>query len=492
MHHLANQATSLRIFGMDRGEFSRVRGAAILAVLGGSIAGCGSDNSPSTPATSMATLTISSDANDRFTSLGMTLQDITLTDAAGNTVSLTTASQKLGAEFIHVNGKREPLLTVSIPQGVYTSASITVDSAGYECVNYDNGLQYFDLGPGGPLPQSDVKVTLPAQLIVDTGSIGLTLKLLVSPSVETVYCVVSASGIVPSIMMTPTFTLSSFAIDSPQDTALTGLDGEIKQPDAGGGSFQLALVNGVTLNVTTDGTTAWQGITGLPALQSGQFADLDGALQANGSVRATRISVMDPAAVSVESGPATSIEQGPPARIQHVQNMLQGDGTLFIGASYIGLDAGTRFGISGQLSNLQTLPFTPDFSAASMVAGQNLYVSTPAFVNSNQYDALANTITLLPQTVDATVTGADTTGSFTIYTVSLASYDLFAKLAMQAGSNVVLSDPSVMLVYADSSTQMLSTSPPSPGDTLRFYGLVFNDGGTLRMDCARILDGVEL
>jgi hypothetical protein len=264
------------------------------------------------------------------------------------------------------------------------------------------------------------------------------------------------------------------------------------QPDAANGTFQLALASGVTLNISTDGSTAWQGITGLSALQAGQFADLDGALQADGSVRATRISVLDPAAVSVQSGPVISVEQGPPARIQHVQSMLQGQGTLFIGASYIGLGASTRFGISGELSNLENLPFTPDFSAASMVAGQNLYVSTPGFVNSNQYNALASTITLLPQTVAATVTSADTSGSFTVYTVSLASYDLFQKLAVQAGENALLTDPGVMVVYADSSTELFSTSPPSPGDTLRFYGLVFNDGGTLRMDCAWILDGVEL
>ena len=44
--------------------------------------------------------------------------------------------------------------------------------------------------------------------------------------------------------------------------------------------------------------------------------------------------------------------------------------------------------------------------------------------------------------------------------------------------------------YADTNTAMLTSSAPAPGDTLRFYGLVFNDHGTLRMDCARISPGV--
>jgi hypothetical protein len=45
-------------------------------------------------------------------------------------------------------------------------------------------------------------------------------------------------------------------------------------------------------------------------------------------------------------------------------------------------------------------------------------------------------------------------------------------------------------VYADSSTQSLNTMPIVVGSVLRFYGLVFNDSGTLRMDCAQINDGV--
>jgi hypothetical protein len=41
-----------------------------------------------------------------------------------------------------------------------------------------------------------------------------------------------------------------------------------------------------------------------------------------------------------------------------------------------------------------------------------------------------------------------------------------------------------------SSTQMFNTIPLATGATLRFHGLVFNDSGTLRMDCAQIDDGV--
>ncbi len=61
---------------------------------------------------------------------------------------------------------------------------------------------------------------------------------------------------------------------------------------------------------------------------------------------------------------------------------------------------------------------------------------------------------------------------------------------MQQGQTTLLTDPNTVVVYADSNTQMLNTAPVAVGSVVRFYGLVFNDNGTLRMDCAEILDGV--
>ncbi|HKV05776.1 MAG TPA: hypothetical protein VJO53_11815 [Candidatus Acidoferrales bacterium] len=37
---------------------------------------------------------------------------------------------------------------------------------------------------------------------------------------------------------------------------------------------------------------------------------------------------------------------------------------------------------------------------------------------------------------------------------------------------------------------MLNSGPIAIGSVLRFRGLIFNDNGTLRMDCAKILDGI--
>ena len=61
---------------------------------------------------------------------------------------------------------------------------------------------------------------------------------------------------------------------------------------------------------------------------------------------------------------------------------------------------------------------------------------------------------------------------------------------MQAGQTSLLQNPNTVVVYVDSSVQMLNSTSLAVGSTLRFYGLVFNDNGTLKMDCAQIADGV--
>jgi hypothetical protein len=150
------------------------------------------------------------------------------------------------------------------------------------------------------------------------------------------------------------------------------------------------------------------------------------------------------------------------------------------------------FQISGQFTNLQSLPFVPTFTGATMFAGQNIYASghaTTLFAPPPVYAALA-TVTLVPQTINATVSSVGSDGGFTTYTVALASYDLIPNLAVQPSQTTVLTDPGNVVVYVDGNTQMLNTNPLAAGSLLRFNGLLFNDNGTLRMDCGQVNDGV--
>lgn len=75
--------------------------------------------------------------------------------------------------------------------------------------------------------------------------------------------------------------------------------------------------------------------------------------------------------------------------------------------------------------------------------------------------------------------------------VTLAPYDLIPTLQNVAGPINRLTGPAdVVQVYVDSSAQVLTSAPISAGSLLRFRGLIFDDNGTLRMDCNLIRDGV--
>ena len=399
------------------------------------------------------------------------------------------SQQGLQTEFIHLNGAAEPLITAMIPEDVYTAATVTVGSASFTCIALQpSGGLIISEFEYGQTPTSDVTVTLPAPIFVSGGTAGLALDMLVSPSASWTSCNAGASS---PYAITPTFTLSAFGSSSPaaasQNAAVAGLDGQVTALDGDSGGFQITLPASTSLHVTLGSATVWQGISSLTELHQGMFVDLDGALQSDGSVAASRVAVADPSAVDVQRGPLLLVASAVPI-LDMYPRYAQGK-DLRVNYEQFSFN-GSRFQVSGQLSNLESLPFTPTFGADNMVPGQTVYVSTPAFADTGSYNAVANTITLVPQTVNGTVTGVGLSGDFSVYTVSLATYDLLSLLATQPGQATLLTSPGVIEVYADTNTVMLTSSAPAPGDTLRFDGLVFNDHGTLRMDCARISPGV--
>ena len=481
--------------------------SALILLTAAVMSGCGSSGSMSGPSgptlsgNTLVTVVLSSTANDQFVQFYTQLQSLTLTSQSGKTVTLL-ASQSLQqdfnfTEFIHVNGGANPLLTLSIPQDVYTAATATIGYAQFTCVSlvpggglYSNTMSY------GQTPNANVTVDLPSPITVTGNSMVLSLDMLVLQSANySGSCYVNG---VPQYSITPTFNLTPLAVSSQPTNAnngkVTGLDGEITAMATAGSGMTLSLPfqeGSRTITVSANSGTVYQRISGFSSLAVGTFVDMDGALQADGSLLATRIEVEDPSAVNVQTGPLLQVVADPPLiTFYGIEQQGPSSANLIGGAPFSFPD--TVFQISGQLTNLQDLPFAAAFNASNMVAGQNVYLTAPVMATSGGYPYTeASTITLIPQTIDGTVLGSSTSGNFTDYTVSLASYDLFPTLAVQQGQTTLLTNPSQVEVYVDSNTQTLNSLPLTVGSTLRFYGLVFNDNGTLRMDCAQVNDGVD-
>src|SRR5260370_4361045 len=109
-----------------------------VAVSASLLAGCGSAGMPTVnppPSPTNVVVVLTSTANDKLVDLRVTIASITLADQDGTQVTLYNNPSALNpgiptgpGEFLHLNGRSEPLVTVSVPQGTYTKATVKVGS----------------------------------------------------------------------------------------------------------------------------------------------------------------------------------------------------------------------------------------------------------------------------------------------------------------------------------------------------------------------------
>jgi hypothetical protein len=477
---------------------SRILGILLVGV--GITTDCGS-SAPTTPKFSgntSVTVLLSSTANDQVTRFDLAFQTLTLTDQSGTAVTLLSSQQP--AEFMHLNGGIEPLMTVSVPQGIYTSATSTLVGAVFVCIGQvpggGLGIANYSTINQGPT------VSLPSPITV-TGS-SMALLLILQASGSAVFPTCWTDPAFEGFSMTPTFNLTPLVLSaSPTNSGngkVTGLVAEVASVGTTPSSLVLTIAGETlgtrTLSASSNSATVFQGVSGASALSPGMFLNMDGAIQSDGTLLATRIELEDSSAINDSSGPVMTVDNEVPlltlygrTELGSLQTINDQSG-LYWDIPYFDF-SNAVFQISGQFTHLQNLPFVPSFNASNMVAGQNVDIASANFSLVGPTYTPANTITLVPQTVNGTVVSSQQSSSFVDYTVSLASYDLFPTLAVQQGQTTLLNNPSEIEVYVDSDTQNLNTQALAPGSTLRFYGLVFNDNGTLRMDCAQVNDGVS-
>ena len=477
-----------------------------MLVAAGLVTGCGGGSSPTSVApipppvqNTSVTILVSSTANDRVVQANLTVTSLMLTDSMGNAVNVLSSPQS--AEFMHLNGPTESLVTVDVPQGVYTAATATLGNGNFACValTSSGGIS----AGTATLISATPMVTVPAPISISGTHLNLVLNLQISSSQGNSACSALYTAPPPGSnepTITPAFTLTAMAptaqMMSSNLAGETGLIGLVSALASDGSGFSVAGADGPAWSVKANGSTVFQGIAGLSALSVGLPVNFDASPQSDGSLLASRVEVTDAnvSELTVWRGPMMFISNAAPQRDLFV---TESAGPLYVGSEggpwALGFGANTIYQTSAQFSNLSSLPFSATFAANNIVAGQSVYLSTHASAFPNSPGLVAvTTVTLLPQTINGTVTAVASAGSFTTYNVALANYNLFTVLAQQAGQTTILTNPGSVVVYIDSSTQTLNTAPLAVGSLLRFNGLVFNDNGTLRMDCAEVWDGVAL
>ena len=465
---------------------------------GGSGSGMQPNPNPQPGAMTTVNVLLTSTANDQLADFHIEITGLTLTNKAGQSVTvlnnLDAANDVLGGfEFMHLNGAFAPLVSATIPQDTYSSATVTVAGCRFTNISLtpSGGLltAYFAQGLCSQGTGLTI-VNLPLPIIISGTSVVLSLDLQVSQS-YTLTTTQGVNGPTQSYTISPVFTLSPLSISAqPASGFVTELDLRFASLSAAGNSFAATTPNGSSLNLATNATTVYQGVSGLSSIMVGTLVDLDAAVQADASQLATRVQVNDPAAVGEFVGPWT-FTNGQPGLFVILPNDCFPALDIAVCESVVQATRGAAFSVSGEFSNLQNLPFVPEFGASSLVLGQN-FSSLSQGANTPQAIPLVTAVALRPQTINGTVTNISSSNGFSIYTVSLAAYDLFPIVQAAAGpASQNLASPGTVIAYADADTQLLTTDSIGVGSIVRFRGAIFNDNGVLRMDCQKILDGVS-
>jgi hypothetical protein len=474
----------------------------ILSVL---LTSCGSQMMhpipPQPGGTTKVTVLLTTTANDQLVEFFVTLSSLSLTDKSGNSVVLfnnnpnAANSSFFGSEFMHLNGASEPLVTTKIPQGTYTSATLTVMGCEFTNITVDSSTGGLDIATfaQGLCAQGTGATTmnLAAPITIGGAAAVLSLDFQVAqsftltnngPSQQATYTISPVFNLAP-------LTLSARPTNE-QNGLITGLDTVISSVQSNGSGFVEKTADGFSLDVVTNASTAFQGIDSFSSLIAGTPGNIDVAIQPDGSLVATRVEVDDITVPAEIVGPFLQPTSQP--GVFTMQDVLF-EGCVPLLTPFCGniFEFGntTAFNISGQFTNLGNLPFTPAFNGSILVPGQNVSIFSNGTFNQQGAES-ASTITLAPQTLNGTVTAVSSSGGFNVYTITLASYDLFPVISATPGPFVHPPSPTTVTVYADTDTQLLTTMPIGMGSLARFRGVVFNDDGALRMDCGQILDGV--
>jgi hypothetical protein len=454
-------------------------------------------------------LQFSSSANDQLSQFTMGIDSISLTNRAGGTITIFNTPTSV--DFIAANGGAYPLATIAVPQDIYTSAAVTLSGLGFVYTFLDStGTINIDHGAYTSTPNTTM-VILPQTITVEGTALGLTLSLDVSKSLTMSDPTVFASSVNSG---TPTFDLTAFPVTAqsttPLDGKCIGLAGQVVSISATGGTMNVTLAGdggvaisgnalagyatGGTFTVGLTSGTDYQGVASASGLAPGTFVNVDLALEPDGSYTATRVEVQDMTTTNVTAGP---VFQSNPSNDGIGSLPLQFEGSQLESPNFGNTESfvyanSTKFQTSARFPGLGTLPFTPVFNGSTVVAGQVTSIGAMSYPTTGGTFALPTTVTLIPQTIDAVVNGVSTSGSYSVYSVQLAPYDLIVQMngPVANTTDLLLTNANVVQVYVGAGTSLLNSTPLVVGGTFRFNGLLFDDGGVLRMVAGQVNDGV--
>ena len=455
--------------------------AALTFVLGLALfsTACGNSSTPSpnpgpgpTPNTA-AQVKIGDAPADRVLTFQVTVGPITLTPTSGSAVTVLSGTRRL--ELTHLSGTNEPLALLNVPQGSYSSGSITVSSLEVTFINNVGTIVKLE-----PAFNQAITINFSPALSVGATSTVVNLDLNVANSLS-----FDTQGNVTGVSLTASSITASTAAVAAEDKQGHD-DGELEDTTGtitavNGTSFNLTVgQNGVSLTFTTDANTQFNDGASLTA---NTIVTVEGITKADGTLYAKEVEgIEDTSGVEAE-GLIIHVTGTPATQITFMADDGLGNGMddTKVGGTVSANISGAQYKVNKSNidnSGIGGLPAPPTFpfDENTIHAGQRFEVESISAMNGTS--VTPEKVKLEQQALVGTVggLGGATSAGPVVFTLTVPSDSAFA----------MLSGKTQVTVYWQPGTDLHKLASVANGDTVRVRGLVFFTGTTFNMIARRI------
>jgi Domain of unknown function (DUF5666) len=448
----------------------------ILTGLLASALGCGGGASNAggvvVPGTTATQVRMGDAPADRVIMFEVTAGPISLTPSSGAAVTVLSTTRRL--ELTHNAGSSEPLALLTVPQGTYTSATLTVANPEVVFINTQGVPVKLE-----PAFNQAVTVNFTPALTVGASASVLNIDLNVANSLT-----FDGQGNVNGVNISgSSFTFSTSAVaaeneQEPEDGELEDTTGTVSS--VSGTSFTLALgITGTPLTFATDSNTAFSDGAAL-ATMTNTVVVVEGVTRADGTLYAKEVEGVENANGMEADGLILQVTGNPATQL--VFNADDGSGSGMddtkTGSSLTADVSGAGYKVDkGNIdtSGIGGLPATNfPFDASTVHAGQRVEVESVSAMSGNSL--VAEKVKLVQQTLSGTVSGLSGTAP-TTFTLTAAADSAFAMLS--GSTNVT--------IFWQPGTDVHNLARAlTNGDAVRVRGLLFFTGSGFNMIARRI------
>jgi len=292
-------------------------GIALLAV------GCGgsssSPNPPPGPGPTPQTATqvkVGDAPADRVVTFEVTVGPISMTPTSGSAVTVLSGTQRV--ELSHLSGTNEPLSLLNVPQGSYSSASITVSNPEVTFINNLGVLVKLE-----PAFNQAITINFSPALTVGASSLVVDIDLNIANSLT-----FDAQGNVTGVNLSASSFKVSTAAVAAEDVQGDD-DGELEDTTGvitavNGSSFTLTVdQTGVPLTFTTDANTQFNDGASLTA---NTIVTVEGVTKSDGTLYAKEVEGIEDASGAEAEGLITQVTGNPATQLTFVADHGMGSG----------------------------------------------------------------------------------------------------------------------------------------------------------------------